>query len=128
MIKQTLIIVFLMAGFFSVVSCNSDDNAQENPYEIYAGDWSGTFSGDDEGTWSASIDQNGYVIGTLVSNIATFPMSIEGQVSQNGEVDMEYFDVGGNQVGTMTGSLTADTATGNWSGFDMQGTWEGSKE
>ena len=51
MVKQAVIIALLIVTAFSVVSCDSDDNTTVNPYAQFQGNWNGTFSGDDEGTW-----------------------------------------------------------------------------
>lgn len=136
MVKRIFMFAFLATAFL-VVSCNSDDNATVNPYAQFQGNWSGTFSGDDgvfpenyAGTWTATIDENGVATGALESNIATFPFSMEGQVSASGEVTATYYDIGGQAVGTMTGIMTETTASGVWdsTSLEMQGTWEGSKE
>ena len=130
MLKQTFITVFLIVGLLSLVSCDSDDNTTVNPYAQFQGNWSGTFSGDDEGIWRVTIDENGVATGVLESNTAFAPFDLEGQVSANGEVSAEYYDAGGSQVGTMTGIMIETNATGTWSSpsWEMEGTWSGSKE
>lgn len=129
MLKQTFITVFLIAGFLSLVSCDSDDNTTVNPYAQFQGNWSGTFSGDDEGIWRVTIDENGVATGVLESNTAFAPFDLEGQVSANGEVSAEYYDVGGQLAGQLTGTMTATTVSGNWSSsWGSMGTWSGNKE
>lgn len=129
MVKQAVIIALLIVTAFSVVSCDSDDNTTVNPYAQFQGNWNGTFSGDDEGTWRVTIDANGVATGTLESNTMFAPFDIEGQVSENGEVSAEYYDAGGQLVGQLTGTMTATTVSGTWSGgWGLMGTWEGSKE
>ncbi|WP_277632641.1 hypothetical protein [Avrilella dinanensis] len=129
MLKQTFITVFLIAGFLSLVSCDSDDNTTVNPYAQFQGNWSGTFSGDDEGIWRVTIDENGVATGVLESNTAFAPFDLEGQVSANGEVSAEYYDAGGQLAGQLSGIMTATTVSGNWSsGWGPMGTWSGNKE
>lgn len=129
MLKQTFITVFLIAGFVSLVSCDSDDNTTVNPYAQFQGNWSGTFSGDDEGIWRVTIDENGVATGVLESNTAFAPFDLEGQVSANGEVSAEYYDAGGQLAGQLSGIMTATTVSGNWSsGWGPMGTWSGNKE
>lgn len=129
MLKQTFITVFLIAGFLSFVSCDSDDNTTVNPYAQFQGNWSGTFSGDDEGIWRVTIDENGVATGVLESNTAFAPFDLEGQVSANGEVSAEYYDAGGQLAGQLSGIMTETTVSGNWSsGWGPMGTWSGNKE
>lgn len=128
MIKKILIAFVLSAGFCAV-SCSSDDNSPAaNPYEKFQGTWTGTFSGDDQGTWTVTIDETGTATGTLESNTMTFPFDLEGQISENGEVNAEYF-IFGVLVGTMTGIMNETTASGTWESpeQEMEGTWEGAK-
>ena len=126
MMKKTLIAFVLSAGFWAV-SCSSDDNNPAvNPYEKFQGTWTGTFSGEDEGTWTANIDDTGKATGKIESNTMTFPFDLEGQISENGEINMEYTS-GTSAGGTMTGTMTETSASGIWSGFGLQGTWEGAK-
>lgn len=58
----------------------------------------------------------------------TFPFDLEGQISENGEVNAEYF-IFGVLVGTMTGIMNETTASGMWESpeQEMEGTWEGTK-
>lgn len=129
MLKQTFITVFLILGLLSLVSCDSDDNTTVNPYAQFQGNWSGTFSGDDEGIWRVTIDENGVATGTLESNTMFAPFDLEGQVSANGEVSAEYYDAGGQLAGQLSGIMTETTVSGNWSsGWGPMGTWSGNKE
>jgi len=126
--KKTLIAFVFIAGFL-VVSCSSDDNTPVvNPYEKFQGTWTGTFSGDDQGTWIVTVDENGTATGALESNTMTFPFDLEGQISENGEVNAEYF-IYGILVGKMTGIMTETSASGTWESpeQEMEGIWEGSK-
>lgn len=115
---------------FTTTSCNSDDSTpteQVNPYDKFKGTWTGTYSGDeDNGTWTATFDHTGKAIGSLVSGTISF--DLKGQVSENGVVTATY-TYSNNVVGTMTGTMTETTASGEWDSpiQSMNGTWKGTK-
>lgn len=112
------------------IACNSDDNVpadQVNPYEKFQGTWTGTFSGNTEGgTWTATFDENGKAIGILSTNNYSFDLT--GQVSENGKITAQYKNET-TEVGTMTGTMTATSASGTWKSplLNIEGVWEGSK-
>ena len=127
--KHFLTICIFSALVFGFVACNSDDNTpveQTNLYAKYQGKWSGTYTGDGNGTWTATFDNNGKAVGSLVSGGNTFNLS--GEVAENGEINAEYKS-GSAVVGTMTGTLTDKTGSGTWDNTiqNLNGTWTGTK-
>lgn len=56
-------ITILLSSFLSIlfIQCSSDDNDSYpiNNQSQFKGNWSGSYTGMSEGTWSASIDENG---------------------------------------------------------------------
>ncbi len=77
---------------------------------LYTGDYEGTFSGDDTGSWSATVDANGIITG--VSTSATFgPDTIAGSIASSGK-------------SSMNGTVGSAIFSGNFSRTgDVIGTW-----
>jgi len=117
---------------FGFTACSSDDNTpveQVNPYEKFKGTWVGTFSGGDTGSWTATIDETGKATGTVTSNsVASVNFALIGNVTENGTINVSY-SYSGQEVGTMTGTLTETTGSGTWTSplQDLDGTWTGAK-
>lgn len=115
------------------ISCDSDDGQPHqhvNPYDQFKGTWAGTFSGEDSGTWSATIDKDGKAAGTISSNgNSSLTFQLSGTLSENGSINMTY-TYNGQQVGTMTGTMTTASASGIWESplQDKSGTWAGTKK
>ncbi len=127
--KQITSFCLLSTLLFGFTACSSDDNTpieQVNPYEKFKGTWVGTYSGDGDGTWTATFDNAGKAEGTLVSGSSTF--NLIGEVAENGTINAEYKS-GTTVVGTMTGTLTEKTGSGTWTSplQDLDGTWTGAK-
>jgi hypothetical protein len=80
----------------------------------FAGQYTGTFSGDDYGTFSVTVDSQGNISGTAWSNRYEEQYSISGTISSSGQIYM----VAGNVDTGATFQGSADSS-GN-----MQGTWE----
>jgi len=112
-----------------LLSCKNKD------YKDYEGTWKGTYMGEDQGSWSMEVDEEGNVDGQARSNdFPDFPISIEGSVSKSGDVDLiddsGFFDL------SFEGKLDDRNADGTWvSKSDSAGTtvaisgsWSGSKD
>lgn len=127
--KHFLTICIFSALAFGSISCDSNDDNHvhpENKLEKFKGTWVGTYSGDGEGTWTATFDRSGNAEGTLVSGSNTFKLT--GEVAENGTINAEFMS-GTNVVGTMTGTLTEKTGLGTWNNTvqNYNGTWQGTK-
>ena len=127
--KYLLTICIFGTLTFGSISCDSSDDNQtqvENKLEKFKGTWVGTYSGDAEGTWTATFDNAGKAVGTLVSGSSTF--NLKGEVSENGTINAE-FTSNTTVVGTMTGTLTEKTGSGTWNNKiqNYNGTWVGTK-
>ena len=59
---KNILYLSLALLIFACSSGGDDDNNNTTNSE-FQGEWSGTFSGDDNGTWSAGINSNGDVSG-----------------------------------------------------------------
>ena len=120
--------VFLTTFF--ILSCSSDDNSTTSsaiPTEI-VGNWSGTFSGDDNGNWNINVSTTGVVSGTGYSITFEDSYIFDGTVNSNGSITATVgtADTGATFVGTLN---TNGTCSGTWENQDlvMSGTWQGSK-
>ncbi|MBN1832244.1 MAG: hypothetical protein JW896_09050 [Deltaproteobacteria bacterium] len=80
----------------------------------FAGNYSGTYSGDDYGTWTAVIDSQGYISGSYYSQQFIRTVSISGSVNASGALTMA---TGGTSSGaTFVGQI--------YSSGNVQGTWD----
>ncbi len=113
----------LLALVLSTVSCNKE------PYADYEGSWTGSYSGDDYGVWTATINSEGEVSGSAISDsLPNFPFDLSGTVSESGA-----FDAQANVfVGTINfeGQIQGSGASGSWSNLQagIAGSWTGSKK
>ena len=113
-----------------IVACSGggDDDNNNTTNSEFQGEWSGTFSGDDNGTWTAGINPNGDVSGTAYSTTFADNYSLEGSVSSSGQFQATF---GTSSVGgEFTGQLNGNSGSGTWvnTGAMMNGSWSGSKD
>jgi hypothetical protein len=94
-----------------VRECLTGDN-EANP-SIFAGTYSGTFAGDDSGTFTVVVDPAGHITGSGVSR-EDGPFDIAGTVNSQGAVEL----VAGTAT---TGATFAGTIS---AAGEMSGTWE----
>ena len=120
--KRSLLLALLL--IFSI-SCSED----EEPYADYEGNWSGSYSGADTGSWSVVVNEKGKVSGTATSDsLPEFPFSFSGTVSTSGNFNAQVPLFQDTIV--YTGQLKGKSASGTWSGQDSSfvGTWQGTKD
>lgn len=103
-------------------------SCKKEPYKDYEGNWSGTYAGDDTGSWNINIDEDGKVSGTAVSDsIPFFTMSGSGQISKSGDLSttVSFF---GTTI-EFSGKASGNTMSGTWSyvGENFSGTWTGKR-
>src|SRR5690606_39302691 len=101
--------------------------SRKRRHSRFSRDWSSDVcSSDLGGTWTATFDENGKAIGILSTNNYSFDLT--GQVSENGKITAQYKNET-TEVGTMTGTMTATSASGTWKSplLNIEGVWEGSK-
>ena len=96
--------------------------------EAFVGTYSGTFSGDDSGTWTAVVDSTGNVTGSGASS-AIGNFLISGNVTRSGAIFFTAGTVtaGANFSGTI--SLSGEVS-GNWASviFGTSGTFSGRRQ
>lgn len=128
--KCLLAVLFLMATTLSVTSCSSDDNSTENikTESKFKGAWTGTYSGEASGNWSALINENGEFTGQASSPSASTVFTMKGNVNDSGVLDADFY-VNNSVVGEFNGTLEATSGQGNWTNtlLELSGTWNGTK-
>lgn len=129
---KRIFLLFTAVCSLTIVSCSEDDqDVVQNPYEVFAGTWQGTFSGDDHGTWTANINNQGEVSGTVHSEGYDITFTLSGTVNELGvlEAHYNYQSSGLMPGGNFNGTLTSNTGNGQWDSPNdaMNGTWEGTK-
>lgn len=122
--KLFFIPVLMLAVIAS--SCSNDEEAQTINASL-VGSWSGTYSGDDRGTWTVNVSTSGNVTGTATSTLASESAAITGSVSSSGVLSAT---LGNSENREFIGQLGEDnSASGTWvdTERDQNGTWEGQK-
>lgn len=114
--SKRIIFLFLL---FACIACKKTET---NPF---TGNWSGQFSGTDNGTWSVNVSNNGTLTGTGYSNVLRANFKIEGRVNNAGNLLAAF---GTSSLdGRFDGTLSGSSATGNWSNGSYSGNWSGTK-
>ena len=87
-------------------------SASNNPF---AGTWIGTYTGDDNGTFTMTIEGSGNIIGEFYSNVFEQSSSVTGYVDENGNCSGE------TEAGsTLTAVINSDgTLVGEWSNSSL---------
>ena len=95
---------------------------RNNLLSLFAGDYEGTFSGDDTGSWSATVDVNGNINGistsdTYGADIISGNLSSSGKSSMSGTVGSAVFSGNFSRTGNVTGIwVDDDDASGSFTG------------
>lgn len=122
--KKQILLFTIILGLVTL-SCSKSDDQQESEYQ---GTWSGTFSGDANGTWSALIDPDGVITGTANFNGIGSTLQLKGSVSPSGAFQAT---VGTASNGAQfSGQLTETSGSGTWinTALSMDGTWDGTRQ
>lgn len=95
---------------------------RRNLLGLFAGDYKGSFTGDDTGSWSATVDINGNISGTSTSDTygpdtISGSLSSSGKSSMSGTVGSAIFSGNFSRSGNATGSWVDDGgASGSFTG------------
>lgn len=123
-------IVFILGFIIFVLSnqsCESDNDENTAPNSEFAGEWSGSYTGDLDGVWAASISNEGIVSGTVTTSTGQSG-SLSGSVTSNGL----FTATAGSSTGgsDFIGDVVGSSAFGTWKDrtSDLHGTWEGEKK
>ena len=124
--KTTIKSAIILFSFLAFIACSNDNN-EETQEVIFAGEWSGTFSGGDSGTWEIAVNNFGNVSGNVFSNNLQDFLIVEGTVDTSGEFRAT---AGSAENGaTFTGSFTENSSSGTWenTAANISGTWQGTR-
>ena len=110
------------AGAANLVSATSAKTHLEGSmFELMAGTYEGSYSGDDSGTWTVVISSTG-----TISGINSDGETISGSIVSNGIANFAAGTTGSNT--TFRGNFTfAGNANGTWLDESDRGTWSGSR-
>lgn len=125
--QKLLIILFLIIALAGFISCGGAKTAPN----IFAGKYSGTFSGASSGTWNAEIGKDGAVSAVMVDpDIGQFKLA--GTISPTGDLACGGGVAEINRVsweGTFKIENNVCTCSGGWkSSTGPFGSWEGQRE
>lgn len=131
---KTLTLLILISLVGAGCSESKDDSAptQEQNEETppsYEGNWEGTFSGDDSGTWEMVVDENGDFEGFLFSDNSQSNYPLEGSIDKDG-VFSAVIHIGTTLLDFSGQGTDGTSASGNWSNPDqlIKGSWTGTKK
>ena len=105
------------------------DDSYNNNYNSsqFEGEWSGTYDGGETGTWTATVDSDGYAVANILKNGDEEPYSATGTFYSNGNVVLAVGNA--STWATFTGQATSSSVDGVWNneGAELSGTWSGNK-
>ncbi len=126
--KKSILILALLIGYI-ITACSSDDDTINNSVSEFQGNWSGSYTGDqDNGTWSITVSANGTISGTTTSNVFNDTFTLDGSVSDNGNLDATAGTA--SSGATFVGGMSANNASGTWNNtsLNINGNWSGIKQ
>ena len=102
---RKLFYLFLVLGLFACNIESVDDTVNINPNleSEFKGLWSGSFSGEDNGTWTLTVQNTGIVVGSFTSKDHNEIHSFSGSVDENGDILASI--VLENVTGSFSGNL-----------------------
>ncbi len=112
--KKQLILSFIISF---ILSCSNEQI--DYPYIIsdnYSGLWSGSFEGDDNGTWTLSIDDSKSLTGTFTSKLDNIIYNLEGAINDLGQIQANL--IKDSVVGSFYGNLTDGLSNGTFQNND----------
>ena len=123
-IRPTLTILSIL----SLISCqriidnNREEEANENYVSPFKGVYKGNYSGDEVGSLTIEVAQNGYISVTKVSQFGTENSFLSGMVRDDGALQSVTLQSGF----TLQGNLK--TKSGTWKMGDWIGNWSVTKQ
>ena len=122
---KKLFYLFLVLGLFACNIESVDDTININPNleSEFKGLWSGSFSGEDNGTWTLTVQNTGIVVGSFTSKDHNEIHSFSGSVDENGDILASI--VLENVTGSFTGNLNNGLSSGSYSVSSRDGVFEG---
>ncbi len=117
--------MFLLA--LVALSCSKGEDTSDD-IDLYTGQWIGNVTGDDGGTVSFFIYENGSATGDFLTNGTQTPINLDGTVDSSGSFSASFSTTEIN--GSLSGKLTETSGNGTWSITSNQtkGTWSVTKK
>jgi hypothetical protein len=122
----------LLAAVWLSAGCGSDSGETAAPYECtataadclseLAGQYEGTYSGDTQGTWEATITPSGALSGTAHNSVADSDESLVGSMSDTGRMVFGTSSDGAAFAGQVSAQYRI---SGTWNLDGHSGTFEG---
>ena len=123
-IRLTLTILSIL----SLISCqriidnNREEEANENYVSPFKGVYKGNYSGDEVGSLTIEVAQNGYISVTKVSQFSTENSFVSGMVRDDGALQSVTLQSGFTLLGNLK------TKSGTWKMGDWIGNWSVTKQ
>lgn len=129
--KNLLITCIAFITLLFVFQSCKDESTTPEPVanNAYMGDWEGSYTGGDNGTWTMTADKDGKFTGQLYSNNAQTSYPLNGSVDKNGVFNADIV-LGTDTIDFKGQGADGKTASGTWSNerIMINGTWTGSKK
>ena len=122
---KKLFYLFLVLGLFAcnIESVDDSINITPNLESEFKGLWSGSFSGEDNGTWTLTVQNTGIVVGSFTSKDHNEIHSFSGSVDENGDILASIVLEG--VTGSFAGNLNNGLSSGSYSVSSRDGVFEG---
>lgn len=123
-IRPTLTILSIL----SLISCQRiidnlrEEEANENYVSPFMGVYKGNYSGDEVGSLTIEVAQNGYISVTKVSQFSTENSFVSGMVRDDGALQSVTLQSGFTLLGNLK------TKSGTWKMGDWVGNWSVTKQ
>lgn len=123
-IRLTLIILSIL----TLISCQGiidnlrEEDANENYVSSFKGVYKGNYSGDEVGSLTIEVAQNGYISVTKVSQFSTENSFVSGMVRDDGALQSVTLQSGFTLLGNLK------TKSGTWKMGDWVGNWSVTKQ
>lgn len=121
-------ILQIILSTFIIYSCSSSSNDDDAAKNNYQGNWSGTYSGTDQGNWNVTVSNDGKASGIAHSSVYNQNFDINGTVDNSGQLNavLGTSSSGGNFKGTLTNTSGNGTWLNNI-GKPHSGSWSGNR-
>ena len=123
-IRPTLTILSIL----TLISCQGiidnlrEEDANENYVSPFKGVYKGNYSGDEVGSLTIEVAQNGYISVTKVSQFSTENSFVSGMVRDDGALQSVTLQSGFTLLGNLK------TKSGTWKMGDWVGNWSVTKQ
>lgn len=115
--NKNTIFMLLLATTLAIFGCSKDENTTINTN--FQGNWEGTYTGDDYGTWKCTINSDGNATGSGYSQKYSGSFQAVGTCDNTGKITLGVSSTGG----TFTGQITGTNISGTWK--TTQSSWAG---